>query len=55
MDKDRINGVARQARGTIKVADGKVPGDAKRVAEGKSDIQILMDGVTTCHATRMGY
>lgn len=37
MDKDRIAGSANQAKGAIKEAAGKVTGDAKLEAEGKSD------------------
>jgi uncharacterized protein YjbJ (UPF0337 family) len=37
MDKDRIAGAAKQAKGTIKEAAGKVLGDEKLVADGKSD------------------
>jgi uncharacterized protein YjbJ (UPF0337 family) len=37
MDKDRIEGSAKQAKGTIKEVAGKVTGDAKLEAEGKSD------------------
>ena len=37
MDKDRINGAANQAKGAVKEAAGKVLGDAKLTAEGKSD------------------
>jgi uncharacterized protein YjbJ (UPF0337 family) len=37
MNKDRIAGAAKQAKGTIKEAAGKVLGDEKLVAEGKSD------------------
>lgn len=37
MDKDRIDGAAKQAKGTVKEAIGKVLGDAKLQAEGKSD------------------
>ena len=37
MDKDRIVGAAKQAKGAIKVAAGKALGDSKLVAEGKSD------------------
>ena len=37
MDKDRIEGTAKQAKGAIKDATGKVLGDAKLQAEGKSD------------------
>ena len=37
MDKDRIEGVAKQAKGTIKEAVGKTIGDAKLAADGKSD------------------
>ncbi len=37
MDKDRIAGAAKQAKGAIKEAAGKLLGDSKLVAEGKSD------------------
>jgi uncharacterized protein YjbJ (UPF0337 family) len=37
MDKDRIAGVAKQAKGAVKAAAGKVVGDAKLRADGKSD------------------
>ena len=37
MDKDRIEGSARQMKGTIKEAAGKVLGDAKLQAEGQAD------------------
>jgi uncharacterized protein YjbJ (UPF0337 family) len=37
MDKDRIVGAAKKAKGAVKVAVGKAIGDAKLVAEGKSD------------------
>ena len=37
MDKDRIKGSVRQAKGTLKEVLGKVAGDAKPEAEGKSD------------------
>ncbi len=37
MDKDRIAGVANQAKGTVKEATGKVLGDAKLQAEGAAD------------------
>jgi uncharacterized protein YjbJ (UPF0337 family) len=37
MDKDRIAGAAKQAKGAIKEAAGKAVGDAKLTAEGKSD------------------
>ena len=37
MDKDRIEGVAKQAKGTVKEAVGKVIGDAKLTNDGKSD------------------
>jgi uncharacterized protein YjbJ (UPF0337 family) len=36
MDKDRIVGTAKQAEGAIKEAAGKVVGDTKLEAEGKS-------------------
>ena len=37
MDKDRIKGSAKQAKGAIKNAVGKVTGDAKLQADGKAD------------------
>jgi uncharacterized protein YjbJ (UPF0337 family) len=37
MDKDRIKGSAKQAKGAVKVAVGKVLGDSKMQAEGKAD------------------
>ena len=37
MDKDRLEGSAKQAKGVIKEVAGKVTGDAKLEAEGKSD------------------
>ena len=37
MDKDRINGAADQAKGSIKEAAGKATGDAKLQAEGTLD------------------
>jgi uncharacterized protein YjbJ (UPF0337 family) len=37
MDKDRIEGAANQAKGSIKEAAGKVTGDAKLQAEGAAD------------------
>jgi uncharacterized protein YjbJ (UPF0337 family) len=37
MDKDRIAGTAKQAKGAVKEAAGKVLGDAKLKADGKSD------------------
>jgi len=36
MDKDRIAGSAKQVKGGIEEAAGKVLGDAKLVADGKS-------------------
>lgn len=37
MNKDRIVGVAKQAKGAVKEATGRALGDAKMTAEGKSD------------------
>ncbi|MGB5092409.1 MAG: CsbD family protein [Parvibaculum sp.] len=50
MDKDRIEGSAKQAKGTVKVAVGKVTGDAKLEAEGKADkaegkVQNVIGGI----------
>jgi uncharacterized protein YjbJ (UPF0337 family) len=37
MDKDRIKGSAKKAKGALKVAAGKVLGDSKLVADGTAD------------------
>jgi uncharacterized protein YjbJ (UPF0337 family) len=37
MDKDRIEGVTKQAKGTVKEAVGRAIGDAKLTTDGKSD------------------
>ena len=37
MDKDRIAGIAKQAKGVIKEAVGTVAGDAKLQSDGKAD------------------
>ena len=37
MDKDRVEGVAHQAKGSIKEAAGKVTGDKKAQAEGAAE------------------
>jgi len=37
MDRDRIKGSAKQAKGAIKQAAGRVVGDAKLEAEGRAD------------------
>jgi uncharacterized protein YjbJ (UPF0337 family) len=37
MDKDRIEGSAKQAKGAVKEAAGKLTGDHKTEAEGKAD------------------
>jgi uncharacterized protein YjbJ (UPF0337 family) len=37
MDKDRVAGAAKEAKGAIKETAGKALGDAKLTAEGKSD------------------
>jgi len=37
MDKDRINGAAKQAKGAVKQAAGKATGDAKLAADGKNE------------------
>lgn len=37
MDKDRIKGSLKQAKGKVKEIAGKVTGDAKLEAEGKTD------------------
>jgi uncharacterized protein YjbJ (UPF0337 family) len=50
MDKDRVEGSALQAKGAVKEAVGKITGDAKLQAEGKTDkadgvIQNAIGGV----------
>ncbi|MGH7040750.1 MAG: CsbD family protein [Acetobacteraceae bacterium] len=37
MDKDRIEGAGKQAKGAIKKAVGKLTGDAKTEAEGAAE------------------
>ena len=37
VDKDRIEGSAKQIKGAVKEAAGKVAGDAKLAADGKAD------------------
>jgi uncharacterized protein YjbJ (UPF0337 family) len=37
MDKDRVKGSAKQAKGTVKDWAGKATGDSKMQAEGKAD------------------
>jgi uncharacterized protein YjbJ (UPF0337 family) len=37
MDKDRVEGMGHQAKGAIKEAAGKVTGDSKMQAEGKTE------------------
>jgi uncharacterized protein YjbJ (UPF0337 family) len=37
MDKDRIEGSAKQAKGSLKEKTGKALGDAKLEGEGKAD------------------
>ena len=37
MDKDRVAGTAKQAKGTLKQAAGKILGDDKLKAEGAAD------------------
>ncbi len=37
MDKDRVEGSLKQAKGNVKEAAGKVTGDTKLQAEGKAD------------------
>ena len=37
MDKDRIEGAAKNIKGTVKDAAGKVMGDTKMQAEGKAE------------------
>jgi len=37
MDKDRVEGLAHQAKGAVKEAAGKVTGDTKTQAEGAAE------------------
>jgi len=37
MDKDRIAGMGKEAKGTIKEVAGKIVGDAKLEGEGKAE------------------
>ncbi len=37
MDKDRVEGAGHQAKGAVKEAAGKVTGDSKMQAEGKTE------------------
>ena len=37
MDKDRVKGMAEQAKGTIKKTVGEITGDAKLKTEGQMD------------------
>jgi uncharacterized protein YjbJ (UPF0337 family) len=37
MNKDRIAGVAREAKGSVKETVGKAVGDSKLVSDGKAD------------------
>jgi uncharacterized protein YjbJ (UPF0337 family) len=37
MDKDRVAGSAKEAKGAVKEAAGKIVGDAKLKAEGHAD------------------
>ncbi len=37
MDKDRVEGSAKQMKGAVKDAVGKMTGDSKLQAEGKAD------------------
>ncbi len=50
MDKDRIEGSAKQAKGNVKEAVGKMTGDTKLQADGQADktagkIQNAVGGV----------
>jgi len=54
MDKDRIKGSARQAKGALKEVVGKVTGDAKLEAEGKSD-KVASKAQNAVAASRMRF
>jgi uncharacterized protein YjbJ (UPF0337 family) len=40
MDKDRVSGAAKQARGSVKETAGKLMGDSKMHAEGKAEKMV---------------
>ena len=51
MNNDRIEGVVKQATGTVKEAAGKILGDAKLESDGKAEktqgkIQNAVGGIT---------
>ena len=37
MDKDRVSGAAKQVKGSVKEAAGKLMGDSKMQSDGKAD------------------
>lgn len=37
MDKDRVEGIGKQAKGAVKEVAGKVTGDAKTQVEGRAE------------------
>jgi uncharacterized protein YjbJ (UPF0337 family) len=37
MDKDRVEGIGKQAKGAVKETAGKIVGDRKTEAEGKAE------------------
>lgn len=37
MDKDRVEGIGKQAKGAVKETVGKIAGDRKTEAEGKAE------------------
>jgi uncharacterized protein YjbJ (UPF0337 family) len=47
MNKDRVEGAAKQVKGAVKEAVGKVVADAKLQAEGKADgkVQNTVGGI----------
>ena len=45
MDKDRIAGAGKQAKGAVKDAAGKITSDEKLKAEGKADKQNTIGGL----------
>ena len=49
MDKDRVAGSAKKAKGSVKEAIGKVTGDSKTQAEGAAEKTAGRAGYWACH------
>jgi uncharacterized protein YjbJ (UPF0337 family) len=60
MDKDRVEGVVHQAKGSVKEAAGKVTGDKKLQAEGAAEkaagkVQNAAGGVKDAVREKIGH